>query len=414
MNLSFSFLKIYDILVKNREQSDRMLKDFLLDNSEKNNIKKQIYKYIHLHRRISKIALLQAFNLPQTTLTRIIYDLQDKGFIYNDGTGEPSGGRPPTYYAIVPNAAYVIGIDISRTHVTAILTNILFEEVEKIQYKLHAIDTPEKVIPKLIFDLKNLLIKYKIKDKALLGIGIGSVGPLDREKGIILNPDSFVATEWNNVAIVEMLNKEFSLPITLNNGANTAAYAEYYLNSLLNDSILFCINGYGVRTGFLESGVPGNNQAGDSSAAGHIVIDINGKDCICGKKGCLAAYTTYKSLLDEIVAKKDISLLTIEDNAFDFIMKLLKNNDLEVQELVLQSAYYYGVGISNMINILHPSKVFLHGKLIYQYPAYYEKVVQTIKENINITSNIIIQKSKLGEKSVALGGAIEIYNAYFK
>ncbi len=105
------------------------------------------------------------------------------------------------------------------------------------------------VIPKLVPSLKNVLNKHKIKAEALLGIGIGSVGPLDREKGIILNPDS-LASEWHNAPIVQMLNKEFPVPITLNNGATTAAYAEYYLNSLLDESILYCINGYGVRTGF--------------------------------------------------------------------------------------------------------------------------------------------------------------------
>ncbi len=389
-----------------------MLKEFLLDSSEKNNIKKQIYKYIHMRRRTSKIEMLQAFHLPQTTLTRIIYELQDKGYIYNDGKGVPSGGRPPTYYAIVPNAAYVIGIDISRTHVTAILTNILFEELEKIQFKFHVTDTPEKVIPKLVSYLKKVLNKHKIKDEALLGIGIGSVGPLDREKGIILNPDS-LAREWHNAPIVQMLNEEFPVPITLNNGATTAAYAEYYLNSLLDESILYCINGYGVRTGFLERGMPGNNKAGDSSAAGHIVIDINGRDCICGKKGCLAAYTTYQALLEEIVEKKAVSFSKDQVNAIDFIKESLENNDPTVKELVLRSAYYYGIGISNMINILHPTKVFLHGKLIYQYPAYYQEVKKTIEENIYIKSTITIQKGTIGEKSVALGGAIEIYNAHF-
>jgi predicted NBD/HSP70 family sugar kinase len=390
-----------------------MLKEFLLDNSEKNNIKKQIYKYIHLHKRASKNEMLQVFHLPQTTLTRIVYELHDKGYIYNDGKGEPTGGRPPTYYAVLPDAAYVIGIDISRTHVTSILTNVAFEEIDMIQTKLQITDTPDRLVPKLISDLKKLLEMHKIEEDCLLGIGIGSVGPLDREKGIILNPDSFAASEWYNVRIVDILKKEFPVPISLNNGANTAAYAEYYLNSLLDDSILYCINGYGVRTGFLERGKTGNNHAGDSSAAGHIVIDINGRECICGKKGCLAAYTTYEALLEKIMEKREVPISTNEINAFEYIIEAIENNDQLVKELVLQSAYYYGIGLSNMINMLHPTKVFLHGKLIYQYPHYYQEVVKTIKENVYQKENIIIKKSTIGEKSVALGGAIEIYNAYF-
>jgi predicted NBD/HSP70 family sugar kinase len=395
------------------EQSDDMLKEFLLDTSEKNNIKKQIYKYIHLHKRASKNEMLQVFHLPQTTLTRIIYELHDKGYIYNDGKGEPTGGRPPTYYAVLPDAAYVIGIDISRTHVTCILTNIAFEELGKIQTKLETTDTPDRLVPKLISDLRKLLELHKIEEEYLLGIGIGSVGPLDREKGIILNPDSFAASAWNNVRIVDILKQEFPVPITLNNGANTAAYAEYYLNSLLDDSILYCINGYGVRTGFLERGIIGNNHEGDSSAAGHIVIDINGRQCICGKKGCLATYTTYEALLEKIMEKKEVSFPKKEINAFEYIIEAIEKNDPLVKELVLESAYYYGIGISNMVNILHPTKVFLHGKLIYQYPSYYQEVVKTIKNNVYQKDTIIIQKSTIGEKSVALGGAIELYNTYF-
>ncbi|NRG31891.1 hypothetical protein, partial [Niallia circulans] len=60
-----------------------------------------------------------------------------------------------------------------------------------------------------------------------------------------------------------------------------------------------------------------------------------------------------------------------------------------------------------------PTKVFLHGKLIYQYPSYYQEVVKTIKDNVYQKDTIIIQKSTIGEKSVALGGAIELYNTYF-
>lgn len=391
-----------------------MLKEFLQNKSEKNNIKKQIYQYIHSHKRTSKIEMLQAFNLPQTTLTRMIYELQDKGFIYNDGKGEPTGGRPPVYYAVVQHAGYVVGIDISRTHLTAILTNLLFVQVDRVQIKLNVKYTPELIVQELIVLLKQLVNKHKLAKESLLGIGIGAVGPLDREQGVILNPDCFLANEWRNVPIVKMLQKEFSVPITLNNGANTAAFAEYYVNSLQNDSILYCINGYSVRTGFLEGGVIGTNQTGDSTAAGHIIIDINGKPCKCGKKGCLSTYTTYGAIMNQIIEKKGLST-TISDGIDElaYIFQALSKKDQVVEEVVLQSAEYYGIGISNMINILHPTKVFLHGKLIYQFPNYYDKVVKTIRHNIYNKENISIRKSSLGEESVALGGAIEVFHTFF-
>ena len=87
--------------------------------------------------------------------------------------------------------------------------------------------SPEKTIENIIFIIEKMLSDLYIDKKEVLGIGIGTVGPLDREKGIILNPKSFFNDNWVNVPIKSMIEKRLSIPCFIDNGANTAVLGEY-------------------------------------------------------------------------------------------------------------------------------------------------------------------------------------------
>src|SRR5690625_2104313 len=100
---------------------------------------------------------------------------------------------------------------------------------------------PETVINEIKLIINQFLNDFKIGMEELLGIGIGSVGPLDREKGVILNPEMFRDSSWSNVSIIEKLKESFPTLMILENGANTAALAEYETDDL-DRNILYCIS----------------------------------------------------------------------------------------------------------------------------------------------------------------------------
>ncbi|MDQ0252854.1 putative NBD/HSP70 family sugar kinase [Evansella vedderi] len=389
-----------------------MLKEFLEDQNAKNKLKKSLYKLIHKKGITSKIDFLNEINVPQTTLTRMVSELEERGLIRSRGYGESSGGRPPVLYEVVPDTGYVIGIEISRTHVSITLLNIMFDVLGQIRFTLTKDHTPKITIEKIIHKINALLEEHSIKIDLLLGIGVGAVGPLDREKGIILNPEGFLADGWENVQIVSMLQSEFSVPIFLNNGANTAALAEYEIQGLEEEDILYCISGFGIRCGFISKGAFLNLREGDTSSYGHIIIEPNGRKCICGRKGCLNAYVSFDAIFKAIEETNISPPLKI--NMIDELLGLL-NNDYILKKL-LESAYYYGIAIANMVNILHPTTVVLHGKLIYQSNEYYNEVIRVAKEHIYSTkrNQIMIKKGSLGEDSTAIGAAMHAFLSLFK
>lgn len=379
------------------------MRDFLSDKSEKNQLKKALYKYIHRKRRISKAELLKEFHVPNTTMTRMLAELTDRSLIRQAGFGHPTGGRPPVLYEIVSDAAYVIGIEIARTDVRVMLLNLNYEVIGNDRFSFMKQHTPQVTIEKINDMIGALMERYQIP--SLLGIGIGAVGPIDRENGVILNPESFPAEGWRDVPIGEILHKRFSVPVILNNGANTAAVAEYYARNDHEENILYCISGYGIRCGYIQEGRLFNQKQGDATSYEHIVVEADGRDCTCGSKGCLKTYVSFGAMLNRLDSLGIPS--TIDD--------LLNSKESSVREIIMESAHYYGIGIANMVNILHPDTVILHGKLIYHDSEYYKEIVRSVNKHSCARNHpITIRKGMLGEKATSIGAAIQVFDHFFE
>ena len=106
---------------------------------------------------------------------------------------ESTGGRKPVLYAVNPKKYYVVGIDISRTLTQAVLTNLKMEPVEKYRFEMHQESNPERTVQLIQNWFADVSQKLKSTNGIIIGIGLGTVGPLDRSNGIILNPANFAA-----------------------------------------------------------------------------------------------------------------------------------------------------------------------------------------------------------------------------
>lgn len=397
-------------------------KSFIKGDTLKNRHLKSVYHFIQQKGPIKKTDLLALTNYKQTTLVRIIDELLQNGFIYESGVEKSSGGRPPILYRIVPTCTYIIGVDISRTHTAIGLLNLEYRLVDKISFSMDRNHTPKIVISKITEAVNSFKLRYGLMNDDILGIGIGSVGPLDRERGIILNPEFFLANGWDDVPIVKELEDKLSIYTVLENGANSAVLGEFYQSPFENQNTLYCISGMGLRCGMLANGQVVKSKTGDASSFGHMIIDIDGKECVCGNKGCLLSYISYNSLVDTIISrinKGEKSIITewltdgVHNMTLAVIMKASKLNDDLVNQVILESAYYYGIGLANMINVLHPDHIILNGPFISEHPIYFEKVVKTAKKyTFYPNDRSYFSKGVLKENAVLVGAAVHLFNSY--
>lgn len=383
-----------------------MLKQFLEDDQLKNTLKKQIYFYIQTNGETSKNELKEHFKIPQTTLSRILDSLEEDQLIFISGPGTTSGGRPPMLYRITPTSGYYFGVDLSRTHVKTVLLNANFTMLAESTFKMDRSYTPEKTTAEIIEQIERLKNQFIGSHHLIVGIGVGAVGPIDRERGVILLPEGFQASGWENVAIASMLYEALEIPVYLSNGVDTAGLSEYYFGSYHDEKLLYMINGYGIRGAFIENGISSNVNPGDASAWGHMIIERNGKMCVCGNRGCLMAYSSIGAIINEIhEVFPNIDIKHVDD-----LVPMVNEGHGEIERIVKRAGEYYGIGVANIVNILHPEVVILHGKFIYECESYFEKVKETIEQSrYQKDRPLTIRRGFLGELAAAVGAGIEVF-----
>lgn len=381
---------------------------FSTDNS-KNHTLRNTYQIIHQEGPLTKGELLEKTNLKQTTLLRQIYELLDLQLIREKGLEKVGVGRPAVRYEVVPDSGYIAAVDITRLQTHVRLVNLAFNTIGHRSIKMTSEHSPEKTINDIIRLLDEMLTRHQVPLDRLLGIGIGAVGPLDREQGKILNPEAFPAPGWLNVPLVDRIKQAFPVRIILENGANAAVFAEYHQSVLKQRNILYCISGEGFRCGVILNGQLVRTKTGDASAYGHITIHMDGKECSCGRKGCLTTYISIHSL------KEDIRCLlgsNSDDVSLDLVVDKINQGEYPFKEAAMTSARYYGIGLGNMINLLHPDLVILSGALTRSCDGYYEEVIRHAREQAYF-QDIQFSQGNLKEDAAVMGAAMLVFYSYF-
>ncbi|GKX68182.1 ROK family transcriptional regulator [Inconstantimicrobium mannanitabidum] len=366
---------------------------------------------------ITKKDLQIAADVKLTTLNRAMKILADNNLIVEVGTCESTGGRKAVEYSAAEKGIYVIGIDISRTYVKLILSNLRMDILKNEQFSLDHTFSPEKTVNEICILIKKFLLELSIDKTEVLGIGIGTVGPMDRGNGIILNPKGFFHSGWANVPLKEMIESELSIPCFIDNGANTAILAEYSIGKgrgLKNVVYIHC--GVGIRSAVITDGsiIRAINDSEDAFA--HMVVDIDGDDCGCGNQGCIESYVSLKAIAKRSKLKREqfISSNEKENNYNESLNSEQLDNEI-TKEIINKSAEVLGVGIGNLARILNPQLIILSGPLIMNYDLFYPRAVEVFHKNNCMNNQVEFSKGgELKESVIAIGSCLMVINHYLK
>lgn len=365
---------------------------------------------------IAKSELLLIANMTLSTLQRAIKPLIDEGLIIESAIGESTGGRKPTLYDINPKDFYVIGVDISRTYLRVVITNLNISNI--FLEKVLPISSPQESVRVICNTITEKLNQLSIPKSMVLGIGIGTVGPLDREKGLILNPRNFPSNEWVNFPLKMEIEKNLNLPAFIDNGANCAVLAEQLFGAGSSfKSVSYFNLGIGVRTGIISSGSLIRTTTDSEDSFGHMVIDMDGDKCSCGNYGCVECYCSINAIKNKFISKVKIGRNTSSSKPLDEITymdicKMAENGDELAKEVITNSASVFGLALANYINLLNPELVILSGPLIKYSPLFYSVASATASKRFYLKdrSKIIFNKGgKFQDNSIALGSAAMVF-----
>ena len=204
--------------------------------------------------------------------------------------------------------------------------------------------------------------------ESVVGVGIGCPGPLDLERGILLNTPNL---GWTDYPIRERVSGRLELPATLDNDANCATYGEWWQGAGRGSNSLAGVTlGTGIGGGLILDGRLLRGASGCGGELGHTTIDFTGRRCACGNYGCLEAYASGPNIAararEGIEAGDESLLVELVDGDLDRITArtvydALLQGDEHAQAVMLETAKILGAGIANIVNTFNPEVVVVVG-----------------------------------------------------
>lgn len=203
---------------------------------------------------------------------------------------------------------------------------------------------------------------------AFAGVGIGCPGPLDLSAGTVISTPNL---GWDGYPLRDRLSDAVGLPASLDNDANCATYGEWWQGAGRGATSLVGVTlGTGVGGGIVLDGQLMRGASGGAGEVGHMTIDLLGRRCGCGNRGCLEAYVSGPSIAararEGLVSGSASVLPTLVDGDLDRITALtvyeaLVQGDEYARDVMTETAKILGVGVANIINTLNPEVVVIVG-----------------------------------------------------
>ncbi len=300
-----------------------------------------------------------------------------------------------------------IGIDIGGSHIAMGVVNnngILVEKLEKNLTKIEKENLMENIEDYIVKNFFTLSNKYNIE---IVGLAIpGTVCD-----GVII---SAVNLGIKNYKIIKNLQEKINLPIILENDAKCAAIAENLYGCIKGYSrIVFLTLGTGIGGAAFLDGKLLRAGIRPGYEFGHMVIQKNGIECNCGRKGCFEKYASMKAfknkLREQLNLDKTISGVDL--------LEIIKNtnqddpNYRKIESVISEFLEDLSIGICNLINIFEPEVIGIGGSFVYFKDIFLDRLKNNIKkENIKREgrNEILIKTANLGNDAGIIGATIKL------
>ena len=253
--------------------------------------------------------------------------------------------------------------------------------------------------------------------KHLLGIGVGSTGPVDSVRGTINNP--FTLPTWENVAIIPWLQDAFHVPVTLENDADVAALGEYWQGAGRNANRLYAVTvGTGVGAALILDGEIYRGLNGAHPDGGHMVLDPSGPLCYCGARGCWESLCAGPSI-ERNAREADLTGSQLRELSGGDVQKIdarmifeaARNGDAVALKIVERASQYFSQGILNIATLFVPDVIVLSGGVMRSTDFFLPHLQQTLRtcNKMVPADQIHVVPAQLGYYAGLYGSAYTIF-----
>lgn len=233
---------------------------------------------------ISRAEIARITDLTAQSISNITKRLLEHELIKETTKVQEGRGAPSMSLVVNPQGAYSIGLDIDQDQLTGILMDFSGHVLQRISYPLSD-PKPDETIQLMLDTIESLCQQEKLDRNRIWGVGVGVPGPLEATRGSIatnvVHPIAFQG--WDQVPIVNIINKETSLPVYLENNATAAAVGERWFGYGRNfENYFYLFLGLGLGGGLILNRLPYRGFSGNAGEIGFLPKSFypNGKESV--------------------------------------------------------------------------------------------------------------------------------------
>jgi glucokinase len=297
---------------------------------------------------------------------------------------------------------YIIGVDLGGTQLRTALADEEGTLLEEMRVRTEADAGPAAVIDQITASIERVRAKVPA-DGELLGVGIGSPGPIDPYEGIVFTQPNM--TGWTDVPLRALLAERTGLPVELGNDANAAALGEWLfgVGKGLSNLVYITVS-TGIGSGVIVDGKLLLGRRGAAAEAGHHIIDMHTKatwEELAAGPG-LAAAAASAMLSDSRTLLHTLG--TPETITAADVAKAAAEGDPLALSLLDREGELIGIGLVNMLFCYSPEMIVLGGGVVLNNPQLVERASLVIQERaFEVYRSVPIRLAALGDRAGLLG-----------
>jgi glucokinase-like ROK family protein len=367
----------------------------------------------------SRLELARQAELSPSSITSIVQRLIKKGLVVESEPSTSQLGRRPIPLRVRGDAAYLVGVDLGSFFLRIVITDINGEIIYRSQTRTEMNVGRERVLEKAFLCIRQAIREANIAPTLIKGIGIAHSGVIDSEAGVVLSyPRPGQMTEWKNVPLREIFQKEFDLPCMLEDSVRTTTIAERTFGAGRDlSNFLYLEAGMGIGAGIFIDGKIYRGAGGRAGEFGHITVNESGPLCSCGNTGCLETVASCGAIIQNVKAAiekgidskiRELAGGDLEKISIELIARAAEADDSLAYRVLQRSASYIGIGLANLVNLLNPKVVIFGGALFREIPQLIADPLRRIIKQRSLEKSaqeVQLVVSTLGGEASALGAA---------
>lgn len=360
---------------------------------------------------ISRIEIASVAGLHKATVTDLVAKLIESGLLEDTGEVQARNkvGRKRVLLRFLPLAGIVAGVDIRMTHATVAITDLNARILLQESFDYDLGDPAEKVLSLASDKIRDLLKAGNIPQSKLVGIGIGVQGIIDYSTNTLVL--SYNKKSWQGQSLSASLEREFNVPVYVENDVKTMALAEYLLGAAkgTKDFIHIWV-GEGVGAGVM---INGHLLHGITFSAGEIGYNLLEFSSFYKENFPL----TYRNqaMFGEILTdanliesyRKEATAPPGKGWTVTSVAERARLGDPVAQKVIEEFASLLSILCIPMVNMLNPAMIVIGGKLAQSFPGIGEVLQHKIHRDLLAApvEAVRVRAASHGELAVILGAS---------